>query len=124
MDNEANYFSIFIAIVAVVYSLISIMKGRPRPAQDEDDEEIEEVRAPVAKRQAPPAAPIEQQAAPQYEFHSNIEERHDLPEVRKVKKGNIQELIKSLPQEKLLFISYEVFSKPVGSRPTPFPWNG
>lgn len=40
------------------------------------------------------------------------------------KKPTIQQLIKSLPQEKLLFLSYEVFHVPVSKRSSPFPWNG
>ena len=39
-------------------------------------------------------------------------------------KPTIQALIKSLPSEKLLFLSYEVFHVPVSKRPSPFPWNG
>lgn len=39
-------------------------------------------------------------------------------------KPSIQQLIKSLPQEKLLLISYEVFHVPVSKRSCPFPWNG
>lgn len=38
-------------------------------------------------------------------------------------KNSISRLIKSLPQEKLLFLSYEVFHVPVSKRETPFPWN-
>lgn len=43
---------------------------------------------------------------------------------RKTTKPPIQQLINSLPQEKLLFLSYEVFHVPVCRRETPFPWNG
>jgi len=39
-------------------------------------------------------------------------------------KARIQKLIRSLPQDQLLFLSYEVFHKPVSKRDSPFPWNG
>lgn len=44
--------------------------------------------------------------------------------VSKSGKCRIQALIKSLPQEQLLFLSYEVFHVPVSKRESPFPWNG
>lgn len=39
-------------------------------------------------------------------------------------KPSIKQLIKSLPEEQLLFLSYEVFHVPVSKRSSPFPWNG
>lgn len=44
--------------------------------------------------------------------------------VSKSNKCRIQALIRSLPQEQLLFLSYEVFHVPVSKRESPFPWNG
>lgn len=44
--------------------------------------------------------------------------------VRQRKTKNIKQLIKSLPEDQLLFLSYEVFHVPVSKRPSPFPWNG
>lgn len=41
------------------------------------------------------------------------------------KKSNqtISQLVKTLPEKKLLFLSYEVFHQPVSRRESPFPWN-
>lgn len=102
---------------------------------------------------APPPAPVRQpRVAESYQFQpkmdsftqkTNIDDQHLTIHLRpenelvsdafrdsegvvltKKKKQNIQDLIKSLPQEKLLFLSYEVFHVPVSKRKSPFPWNG
>lgn len=44
--------------------------------------------------------------------------------MKRPSKASIKQLIKSLPEEQLLFLSYEVFHVPVSKRPSPFPWNG
>ncbi len=44
--------------------------------------------------------------------------------MKRPQRPTIQQLISSLPQDKLLFLSYEVFHVPVSKRPSPFPWNG
>lgn len=153
--------SLIIAVVAIVYSLLSMSKLK-RPILDsfeDEDEEEEEVRPPrpvqapkpVAKS-APPTAPqsvekkfVFRSQLDEFSQHTAIEDRHleihlrpsselvsdafrleatEGAVVQKAKKPTVHELIKSLPQEKLLFISYEVFHVPVSRRPSPFPWNG
>lgn len=44
--------------------------------------------------------------------------------IKRPTKASIKQLIKSLPEEQLLFLSYEVFHVPVSKRSSPFPWNG
>lgn len=103
------------------------------PVYEEDDEdEEEEIRKPikiVRKQAAPPVVPVVRHMEPlppQVELVSDavkLAESEGSVMVRP-KKASIHDLIKSLPQEKLLFISYEVFKEPVCKRKSPFPWNG
>jgi hypothetical protein len=122
--NLDDFVSIIIAAIAVIYALSSIYSAKKRPPQYEYEEE-EELEPRVVKvvheEMPPPPAPTSHST---YEFHSSLEELHTTIDVPKPKKSNIQKLIKSLPEEKLLFLSYEVFHVPVAKRQSPFPWNG
>ncbi len=149
MKNFDDYISLIIGVVAVLYSIIQVARSiygtkpenRRYEDEEDDDEGFEEVKK---KPKAPPAAPqpaIAKQAEKPFAFHSqlddfatktSIEDRHldvsfadsEGAVVKRPKKPTIQELVAKLPQKKMLFLSYEVFSVPVSRRKTPFPWNG
>ncbi|MBS0633849.1 MAG: hypothetical protein JSR37_00110 [Verrucomicrobia bacterium] len=150
--------SLLIAIVAMLFMVVTSIKAERRTKreeryEEEDDEQV--VRQPKAKPKVvtPPATPVRQpRVAENYQFQpkmdsftqkTNIDDQHLTIHLRpenelvsdafrdsegvvltRKKKQNIQDLIKSLPQEKLLFLSYEVFHVPVSKRKSPFPWNG
>ncbi len=135
MDKLDDYFSMLIAAIAVIYSFLSIIKSMKRPAPRDEDEEFEKVAMHRQIKNAPPAPPVYYVEPPEkkVEPHSNLEpDIHaidalrfgDSVVTRAKKRATISDLVKSLPQEKMLFISYEVFHVPVSRRPSPFPWNG
>ncbi len=122
----------------MIYSFISIAKNAKRERErqhqddyyDEEDEEEEEIRVPppVPKPQIVKQATQEKESP--YEFHTKLDDyvsslqNTEGAVVKSKKKANIHELMKSLPDKKLIFLSYEVFSQPVSNRKSPFPWNG
>lgn len=112
------------------------------PDYEDDDEEEEEEKKPVriARKQPPRALPVrdvDMHVRQAQEHHheaplpAQIELVSDAVKLAesegsvmvRPKKASIHDLIKSLPQEKLLLISYEVFKEPVCKRKNPFPWN-
>lgn len=172
MDKADDYLSLIVAVLAVVYSIFTVLRsifskdaapsyGRDSDfEEDEDDDEFEKVVEPV-KKKAPVRVPVIPKQAmsvakkqENFEFHAKlddytqttaIDDRHLEIHLRpgselcsdafrlaqsegsvmvRPAKPTIQQLIKSLPQEKLLFLSYEVFHVPVSKRSSPFPWNG
>ena len=124
-----------VAIIAVLFMFVNIYNSIKASRQDvpdyEDDEDEEELPKPVkiVRKQAPPVAPvrhIEPDLPAQIELVSDavkLAESEGSVMIRP-KKASVHDLIKSLPQEKLLLISYEVFKEPVCKRKSPFPWNG
>jgi len=155
--------SLIIAIIAVIYTFLSIRRSNrreepdaPYEEEDEYDYEEEEVVVPpppppkqkpkqvVAKVQEPQLQTQFKSTLDNYATATAIDDRHldihlrkegelisdkfrlletEGVVVKQKKKPTIRELIKELPEDKLLFLSYEVFSRPVCKRKSPFPWD-
>ncbi len=134
--NSDDLLSIIIAIIAIVYSILSMAKKSQdkreetrRQYEDEDEYEEEDEEQKI-HHPLPPPPKLEVAKTGSYEFHTKLDdyvsplESTEGAVVKQKKKTNIATLVRELPEKKMLFLSYEVFSEPVSKRKSPFPWNG
>ena len=158
MNTLDDFVSVLIAIIAVVYTFVTIMRAiyTANKEMPEEQEEEEEEFVEVIQEKPKPLPKVQETYRPlheEYSFHSSFDDYqtesaitdreltiHLRPKgqlvsedfrledtegvvVKMRQKQSVRKLIKSLPEEKLLFLSYEVFHVPVSKRPSIFPWN-